>query len=482
MVGKQWLYRFVGLASGLLLVVPHFYPVLSPIQFLAFSPILYLMGTGFVRHRDMLAVGMYMGIAYTLPQIIVLRLPLSMTLILLLYTTALLMIFTSVSAWLFAGSAIAGAFAVGAILVVLDWVNFTLVPIWGTAQSFVRPWSRYPALIAFVSVTGITGIIFLLGTLQALFVKLTLYPKQRVKLLAATATVVLLFAATNIVVRHQQPTSKLKVAAVGWIAIDSSESNDVSSPQGFRALFEQPVAKAASEGAQLIVSPEMGFYYGYRGREEFLKRLREVARRYNIFLAVGYFSDDEQKNRLLFMSPHGTVVGEYTKTYLTPFEDYRKGDGKLAIIDVEGVSVGAMICHDDNFTSLSREYGRKGVSVVVVPTLDWSEVKGAHFQNSIHRAIESRYAIVRAAMNGISAIISPTGEVLAQMDHFVHGPGVVVAEVPVYGNPTVFSIVGHWPVPLSFVFLAIYIVYNFAAPGSRNIKPGQHSNGLMRCS
>lgn len=469
MAGKRWLYRLVGVASGLLLVVPHLYPVLSPIQFLALAPVLYLMGIGVVRHRDMLAVGMYMGIAYTLPQIILLRMPLSMTLILLLYITALLMTFTLVSAWLFAGPAITGAFAVGAFLVILDWVNFTLVPVWGTAQSFVRPWSRYPALIAFVSVTGLTGIIFLLGTLQTLFAKLIIYPKQRVKLLAAGAAVILVFAATNLIVRYQQPTRKLKVAAVGWTAGGSSDSGDVSSQQGFRDLFEQPAAKAASEGTQLVVSPESGFHYGYGGREEFLKRFREVACRYNIFLAVGYFSDSEQENRLLFMSPDGTVVGEYTKTYLTPFEDYRKGDGKLAIIDVEGVSVGAMICNDDNFTSLSRGYGRKGVSVVVVPTLDWSEVKGAHLQNSIHRAIESRYAIVRAAMNGISTIISPEGEVLAQIDHFVRGPGVIVAEVPVYGSPTIFSMVGHWPVPLSFAFLAIYIVYNFAASRLRNL-------------
>ena len=152
----------------------------------------------------------------------------------------------------------------------------------------------------------------------------------------------------------------------------------------------------------------------------------------------------------------GEVLSEYTKTYLTVFEDYRKGDGRLRIIEADGVQVGGMICQDDNFTRFSREYGRRRVGVVVVPTLDWRTVKGAHLQSSIHRAIESRYAIVRAAQNGISAIISPKGEVLASYDHFEEGPGAIAAEVGVYSSRTVFSVVGHWPVVVSFVFLVVY--------------------------
>ena len=70
-----------------------------------------------------------------------------------------------------------------------------------------------------------------------------------------------------------------------------------------------------------------------------------------------------------------------------------------------------------------------GVQIVAVPTLDWAAVKDAHFQGSIHRAIESRYVIVRAAINGISAVVSARGEVIAEMDHVENGAGYVVAEI-----------------------------------------------------
>jgi len=76
----------------------------------------------------------------------------------------------------------------------------------------------------------------------------------------------------------------------------------------------------------------------------------------------------------------------------------------------------------------------------------------------IHRAIDSRFAIVRAASNGISAIISPRGEILDVRDHFRGGPGLVIADVPVYNRRTIFSRHGHWFVVACVILLGIHIV------------------------
>lgn len=477
MAKREWLCRLVGSASGLLLAIPHFYPALAPLQTVALTPILYFGISRKVRHRDMLLAGFYMGLAYTLPQMIVLQLPILMTLILTTHLTIVMVVFAWGSAQLFGGPAIWGSFAIGAFLVVLDWANFTVVPIWGTAQSLVRPWSRYPTIISFVSLTGITGIIFALGTLQALAVNFIIHPKLRIRLLAAAVAVVFVFLAANIVVWYQRPTGKLKVAAIGWISNDSARLGETYCPEGFDALFAQPVAQAANQGAKLIVSPEIGFYTGRYKRKELFERFAEIARSYNVFLAIGYFNDIENENRLVFISPQGKVLSEYTKTHLTAFEKYRKGNGTLRTIDIEGIQVGSMICQDDNFTNLSREYGRKPVAVVAVPMLDWLQVKNAHLQNSIHRAIESRYGIVRAAFDGISAIVSPTGEVLAYKDHFKDGPGAIVAEMSVYTHRTLFSILGHWPVVPSILFLATYVVWNLARSRFRNRIKGRCPEG-----
>ena len=456
-MSKEGLFcRLAGGLSGLLLVVGHLYPAGALLQVVALVPILYVLARRDVGRRAVMLAGMYMGFCYILPQLIALRLPVVMSLILLVHFTVLMVIFACGSAQLLGGSALAGSFAIGAFLVVLDWVNFTVVPIWGTAQSLGRPWSRYPVLIQFVSLTGITGIIFVLGVLQGLAVNIIIRSKQRGRLFGAGLVVVLVFAGVNVIIGNEQPAGKLKVAAVGWTSDDDRKLGGIYSEKGFEVLFAGPAARAADEGARLIVSPELGFCIRETEREKQLGRFAEIARRHNVFLAIGYFNEDENENRLLFMSGEGKVLSEYTKTYLTAFEDFRKGDGCLRIIEADGVRVGGMICQDDNFTRFSREYGRRRVGVMAVPTLDWRTVKGAHLQSSIHRALESRYAIVRAAQNGISAIISPKGEVLVSYDHFEEGPGAIAAEVGIYSSRTVFSILGHWLVVVSFVFLVVY--------------------------
>ena len=179
---------------------------------------------------------------------------------------------------------------------------------------------------------------------------------------------------------------------------------------------------------------------------EFVARFQGIARKHRVWLILGYHDYSEGRNRLMFMGPDGSELGEYEKTHLTPFEDYKPGSGETVMIRLDDIGIGGMICQDDNFTDLSRAYGRQGAGVVAVPTFDWEMVKDAHLQNSLHRPIESCYAIVRAAMDGISAIVSPTGEVLARRDHFEEGPGVIMADVPILARATPFSRWGHWPV------------------------------------
>ena len=190
----------------------------------------------------------------------------------------------------------------------------------------------------------------------------------------------------------------------------------------------------------------------------------EISNRHGIYLAVGYFDTKSQKNRVAFIGPSGDILGRYTKTHLTPFENNPKGTGRPIFITIDGISVGAMICYDDNYTDISRRYGANSTGIVVVPTNDWIYVRKAHFQNSIHRSIESRFAIVRAATNGISAIISPTGKRLAVKDHFKDGPGSLVSDVPVYDVRTIFSRFGYWFVAASGLFVVVYVtsyrVYN----------------------
>ncbi|HBG27334.1 MAG: hypothetical protein A2Y10_13600 [Planctomycetes bacterium GWF2_41_51] len=458
-IKNEMMCRLTGAVSGLLLAIPNIYPVLAPMQVFALIPVLYIGAKRENSFSKIFTAGIYMGLFYTLPQMVTLRMPIPITMILIAHLVIIMIVLAVGSAWLIRRNNIWGAFATGAFLVILDWINFTAIPLWGTAQSIVRPWSQYPYLIQFSSLTGITGIIFVLGTIQALIVGAIINPQMKRRWLSASIIIVIIFAIADFVILAQQPTGKIKVAAIGWATKDFKNVEYAQTEEGFEELFIKPAIKAAGAGAKLIVSPEMGFYINDYDRDEWQEKFQKIAGEYNVFLAVGYFDASRKLNQLMFITPCGKEPTEYSKTYLIPFyEKCGKGDGKLYIIDADGISFGGMICHDDNFTRLSREYGRHKTGIIAVPTMDWATVKSTHLQNSIHRAIESRYAIVRATMNGISAIVAPDGRVLAKLDHFKKGAGVIVAEVPVYNSSaTIFSMAGHWPVAVGAIFLIIFV-------------------------
>ncbi|MBN2590435.1 MAG: hypothetical protein JXA96_11285 [Sedimentisphaerales bacterium] len=454
MKNRELKSRILGAASGLSLTIPQIWMVAAPLQLVAFIPVLYLASRKDSTYNRMIHTGVYMGIFYVIPQACVLQMPLIITLILFAELILVFSAFSLISFRLLRRPTLLSMFAIGALLVVLDWINFSAIPIWGMAQSIVRPWSAYPELVSFVSLTGLTGIVFLIVCLQALAVNAVVCPKKKRTYIAAGCALLLFAIAVNIVLQRTEPSEPVKkiiVSAMGW----TEDSNSVTYPEDSNSLYAKFVKQAAQEDSKIVVSPELGFYTGTGDVNQWLVNFQEIAKNNNIALVIGV--DFQRSNKAIIINSDGQVSGCYTKTHITPFEYYEKGDGTTVIAPIEGINVGVMICHDDNFTDISRRYGRQHAAIVAVPTLDWSQVKNAHFQSSINRAIESNYAIIRACHNGISAIISPKGKIIKKMDHLTEGSGIITAEVPLYAGTTLFSLWGHWPIVPCFILLLIYV-------------------------
>lgn len=436
-------YRLAGVTGGLLLAAGQFWGPACILQLVALIPLMVLV----LRDRRVgpaALCGFYMGIAYTIPQMVYLRMPAPVTVILLLWMTLLLTALCIAIAIFLPRHPILGPLAVGAVWTILDWVNFTAVPIWGMAQSFARSWTAYPFLIQFISVTGISGVLFVIGTLEGLAAyAITSRPNRQPLIIAGS--LLLLLAIINTFIWFQKPVTTLKVAAAGWVFNDRTSELNPNEPDGFKAWFAGPARKAAAQGARIFTTGEMGFYIAAHEWDERIEQFAVIARDNNLWLVIGYFHVSEDENRIFFMSPAGEIVHEYTKTYLTPFEPGKKGNGDLKTIEVNGLTVGAMICQDDNFSRLTRRYGKLKADVVLCPTADWWTIKNAHLQAVRARAIECNYPIARGAACGISAIISPRGQILAKHDHYQSGPGFVIADVPVRKGQTLFARFGHWP-------------------------------------
>lgn len=436
-------YRLAGAAGGLLLAAGQFWGPACLLQLVALVPLMVLV----LRDRRIgpaALAGFYMGITYTLPQMVYLLMPVPVTVILLVWMTLLLTALCIAVAIFLPRHPVLGPLAVGAVWYLLDWVNFTAVPVWGMAQSFARSWTAVPFAIQFIALTGISGVLFAVGTLQGLTAfAVNTRPDRRPIIIAGS--LILVLAMINTFIWFQKPADTLKVAAAGWVFDDRTSELNPNEADGFEAWFAAPARYAASQNARLFTTGEMGFYIADHERHERIEQFAAIARDNSLWLIVGYFNITDDENRVFFMNPDGRIVHEYTKTYLTPYEPGKKGTGDLKTVTIDSLTVGAMICQDDNFSKLTRRYGTLKADVVLCPTADWWTIKVAHLQAVRARAIEGNYSIIRGAACGISAAISARGEIIAKHDHYKSGPGVVIADVPVRQAKTPFARFGHWP-------------------------------------
>ncbi len=434
------------LVSGGLLFLSDFPVHAWPLQAVALIPWLVALERHVSRARHALLAGLLLSLTFNVPLAILLQFPVAMAAGLGLYLSLIWML-TSLGAWwaLRAGGII-GALGAAAAAMLVEWIDFTLVPIWGTAQSFVRVWSAFPPGAQFVALVGVPGVVFVVVAVQALAVRAAVQRQRRGRVLLALAGLLALVGGVNASYWSEPPAARVKVAAMGWTRAQLEERGVSGASALLERVYRPLLAEAAAAGAKLVVSPEVGFWLGPDNKAAHMEALSALARGRGVWLAVGYFDRGADENRIAFIDAGGTLRGEYSKTHLIPMmEEYRAGKGELVLLMAAGARLGGMICQDDNFTDLARAHGRRAAQMVAVPTNDWIFVKDYHLENSIFRAMENRYGVIRAASNGISAIVSARGVVLARRDHFEQGPGVITAELPLAPGGAPYSHAGDWP-------------------------------------
>jgi apolipoprotein N-acyltransferase len=441
---------FAAALAGLLLSAADYPLHVWPLGIVALTPMLWVLSTPMSARRVANAAVVF-GVAYAAPLAVALGFPWPLALGQVLIVTAVWTI-----AWLGVARAlrlgpVAGPLTAAAFVALVEWANFTFVPLWGTAQCFVRTWSAWPPAIQTVAFWGMSGLVFQVVAVQALAVSAVRTRPRYWTVFAAVWLVWPVATGAWQVQVEEDLDYGTTVAAIGWA---HAPGDAPSATELLDSRIVPDVMEASSRGARLVVTPELGLVLGAHDRPDVFARLAQLAKDAHLTLAIGWYDLDAARNQVTFFDAEGHASEPYLKTHLVPFvESYPPGDGKLIQLAAQRrvPAIGAMICQDDNFTDLAREYGRRGVGIVAVPTHDWREVAPYHLENSRFRAVENRYAVVRAAANGTSAIISRTGRVLASRDHFKEGDGLIVAKVAGGGRMRVYSWFD-WP---PFAWLAI---------------------------
>ncbi|MGU3432929.1 carbon-nitrogen hydrolase family protein [Actinomycetes bacterium M1A6_2h] len=156
-----------------------------------------------------------------------------------------------------------------------------------------------------------------------------------------------------------------------------------SDPRGVLDAISDAARRAASEGARILVCPEMsttgyniGALIGARAEPAdgpIAKAMARTAIDAGIAIVFGYpeAADGTVYNSAQVVDRDGTVLANYRKTHLFGDLDrdhFTPGDTLVSQFDLDGIRCGVLICYDVEFPEAVRAHADSGTEWLIVPT------------------------------------------------------------------------------------------------------------------
>jgi apolipoprotein N-acyltransferase len=130
-----------------------------------------------------------------------------------------------------------------------------------------------------------------------------------------------------------------------------------------------------------------------------------------------------------------------------PYSDISKGAENQPVLHAGGLSIAATICFEDAFGSAQRSVLGEAEVLANVTNDAWfghSSARFQHFQISRMRAIEAQRYLLRAANDGVSAVVGPRGEVVQRAPEYQQA--VIRGTVTPRRGLTPYAMTGDWPI------------------------------------
>jgi len=170
------------------------------------------------------------------------------------------------------------------------------------------------------------------------------------------------------------------------------------------AAVEDMVVRAADQGAQIVLPPELfdGPYFCKIEDEALFARacpadehpsvraMARLAKRLGVAIPTSFFERDGQHyyNSLAMIGPGGDVQGIYRKSHIPDGPGYeekfyfRPGNTGFRVWDVCGTRIGVGVCWDQWYPEAARAMALMGAQLLFYPTAIGSEPYDAEFDTS----------------------------------------------------------------------------------------------------
>jgi apolipoprotein N-acyltransferase len=149
-------------------------------------------------------------------------------------------------------------------------------------------------------------------------------------------------------------------------------------------------------------------------------------------------SASERVNSAQILAP-GKPVQRYLKRHMVPGLELGYTLGKDSFVDG---TRGVAICKDMDFPTTIRDYGRRGVELMLVPAWDFVKDARMHSRMALVRGVENGFAIARAAAGGNLTASDRYGRLIAEATTSPDRPVTVSTELGLRGGGTVYTRVG----------------------------------------
>ncbi len=191
---------------------------------------------------------------------------------------------------------------------------------------------------------------------------------------------------------------------------------------------------------------------------------------FNSVLALGAEFAFYDKHHLVPFAeffPVPAFVRSWLRLMSLPYSDFDRGAAAQAPLPAAGLKLATTICYEDAYGSSQLPALATATALVNVTNDAWfgrSSARYQHLQISRMRAIEAQRFMVRAANDGVSAVIGPRGELVATAPEY-RATVLRSTIVPRSGLPP-YARVGNWPVVLGSLLLGALAIRRARRPAT----------------
>jgi apolipoprotein N-acyltransferase len=374
-----------------------------------------------------------------------------------------------ISPWLAYALLIPGALIVGVFPALFALALAHLINRWGTFALLAAPplwavleWGRlsvtgqlwnalgysqafHPLFIQMARWGGVYAISFLLISVNA---SIALALCKRDWRATLTAALILTTSIILVVISNGKAVVATRAADRPFVTVVALQPNvpmDLDkSPQDLQELLNRHLVESQKGLAalqennlpRLVIWPEspMNFAYGQDSQlREILGRFSQQNHTSLLFNSLELAPNNGFYNSALLINEEGRLVAQYDKIRLMPFGEYVplprwlpgskqvkaivggfEAGNRYALMPVGPFRAGVFICIESAYPWIPRTFTSQGADVLINISNDGylgpTAVMKQHLANTIFRAVENGRPLLRVTNTGISAYITPRGE------------------------------------------------------------------------